>query len=281
MSSSVRQRPGKSSDADSAPSKTSSSSKPRSIYPFSLSDLGRLIVLIFVGSCITSWFVHKEDIWWGHRPQYTKYNFWRGVIVLNPPHLLPRPSRSLGARANAPQRGPLLLTDEQLAQYDGSDPKKPIYLAVNGTIFDVSSGRKFYGPGGSYSFFAGADATRGFVTSCFDTDITPDIRGVEVMYLPVSDPDIDALYTSGELKAKKEQERRQAKIQVDRVIAHWKGFFHNSPKYMTVGKVKREQGWEAERPVPTLCQKAMDGRPTRGPPPGKAKSESESSHDTT
>lgn len=39
------------------------------------------------------------------------------------------------------QRGPVLLTDDQLSAYDGSDSSKPIYLALNGTIYDVSAGR--------------------------------------------------------------------------------------------------------------------------------------------
>lgn len=69
-------------------------------------------------------------------------------------------------------------------------------MAINGTIYDVSNGRKHYGPGGSYHFFAGADASRGFVTGCFDTDRTPDMRGVEEMYLPLDDPEIDGLFVS-------------------------------------------------------------------------------------
>ena len=42
------------------------------------------------------------------------------------------------------QSGPVLLTDEQLKGYDGSDASKPIYLALNGTIYDVSAGRHLY-----------------------------------------------------------------------------------------------------------------------------------------
>jgi hypothetical protein len=38
------------------------------------------------------------------------------------------------------QDGPIYLTDAELATYDGSDPTKPIYVAVNGTIFDVTAG---------------------------------------------------------------------------------------------------------------------------------------------
>eukprot|EP00252_Welwitschia_mirabilis_P002851 TRINITY_DN1286_c0_g1_i1.p1 TRINITY_DN1286_c0_g1~~TRINITY_DN1286_c0_g1_i1.p1 ORF type:complete len:103 (-),score=14.16 TRINITY_DN1286_c0_g1_i1:197-505(-) len=49
---------------------------------------------------------------------------------------------------------------EELRQYDGSDPSKPIYVAIKGRVFDVSSAKNFYGPGGSYGIFAGRDATR-------------------------------------------------------------------------------------------------------------------------
>lgn len=58
--------------------------------------------------------------------------------------------------------------DKELARYDGSEEGKPIYLAVRGLVFDVSTGTRFYGPGQAYNFFAGKDATRSFVTGCFD-----------------------------------------------------------------------------------------------------------------
>ncbi|PIA45986.1 hypothetical protein AQUCO_01600328v1 [Aquilegia coerulea] len=52
------------------------------------------------------------------------------------------------------------LTKEQLKQFDGSDSNKPIYVAIKGRIFDVTTGKSFYGPGGSYCMFAGKDASR-------------------------------------------------------------------------------------------------------------------------
>ena len=58
------------------------------------------------------------------------------------------------------------MTLQQLRQYDGisenSDDR--ICVAVNGKIFDVSKGKRFYGPGGPYSGFAGRDASRGLAT---------------------------------------------------------------------------------------------------------------------
>lgn len=52
------------------------------------------------------------------------------------------------------------LTLEQLKEFDGSDPSKPIYVAIKGRVFDVSTGTSFYGPGGAYAMFAGKDASR-------------------------------------------------------------------------------------------------------------------------
>ncbi|XP_058113997.1 probable steroid-binding protein 3 [Magnolia sinica] len=49
---------------------------------------------------------------------------------------------------------------QQLKQFDGSDASKPIYVAVKGRVFDVSTGKSFYGPGGPYCIFSGKDASR-------------------------------------------------------------------------------------------------------------------------
>ncbi|KAJ4834338.1 Bifunctional protein GlmU [Turnera subulata] len=51
-------------------------------------------------------------------------------------------------------------TASQLREYNGTDPSKPIYVAIKGRVFDVSTGKTFYGPGGSYEMFAGRDASR-------------------------------------------------------------------------------------------------------------------------
>ena len=54
------------------------------------------------------------------------------------------------------QEPPRNFTAKQLRHFDGTfDEKakeqKPIYLSVNGTVFDATDGRDFYGPEGPYA----------------------------------------------------------------------------------------------------------------------------------
>lgn len=49
---------------------------------------------------------------------------------------------------------------------------------MRGRVFDVSSGRNFYGPGGPYENFAGRDASRGLACGSFDQAmLTKDLDG--------------------------------------------------------------------------------------------------------
>ncbi|KAL2431461.1 hypothetical protein ABEF95_009274 [Exophiala dermatitidis] len=68
-------------------------------------------------------------------------------------------------------------TPRTLLKYNGQD-NSPVYLAVRGKVYDVSSGRNFYGPGGPYENFAGRDATRGLACQSFDEEmLTKDLDG--------------------------------------------------------------------------------------------------------
>ena len=53
------------------------------------------------------------------------------------------------------------ISPSQLLAYDGSDPSKPIYVAIKGRVFDVSAKKEMYGKGAGYNVFAGKDASKG------------------------------------------------------------------------------------------------------------------------
>ena len=182
------------------------------------------------------------------------------------------------------------MTDKELSLYNGTDTNLPILLGLNGSIYDVSANPSMYGPGGSYSFFAGRDASRAFVTGCFDTDLNGDLRGVEEMFMPVeedvvpgpadsrgegpekapqginAEPGIDKINKRGR-KLRRERERRVAKKQVAGTIDGWRKMFDGGKggKYFFRGTINREEGsgWGGWGPVKELCEKAREGRPRR------------------
>ncbi|PSS35778.1 Membrane steroid-binding protein [Actinidia chinensis var. chinensis] len=93
-------------------------------------------------------------------------------------------------RANAyALREPVQLgdvTEEELRAYNGSDPEKPLLMAIKGHIYDVSRSRMFYGPGGAYALFAGRDASRALALMSFDPqDLTGNIEGLGASELEV------------------------------------------------------------------------------------------------
>jgi membrane-associated progesterone receptor component len=95
---------------------------------------------------------------------YTTY----ALNKASPPASLPREPPSIVFRTFTPRA---------LLPFNGQNGM-PVYLAVRGRVFDVSSGRNFYGPGGPYENFAGRDASRGLACHSFDEDmLTKDLDG--------------------------------------------------------------------------------------------------------
>ncbi|KAG6375527.1 cytochrome b5 [Boletus reticuloceps] len=74
---------------------------------------------------------------------------------------------------DTPKNDPFTLS--QLAEYDGSDASKPIYVSIKGDVFDVTRKRDVYGSGGSYNIFAGKDGSKGLgMSSLKPEDAVPD-----------------------------------------------------------------------------------------------------------
>ncbi|KAI8825202.1 cytochrome b5-like heme/steroid binding domain-containing protein [Fimicolochytrium jonesii] len=82
-------------------------------------------------------------------------------------------------RGNLGPEGTESFTPAQLAQFDGKDESKPVYIAIRGVVFDCTTGRSMYGPGGSYGIFAGKDASRALAKSSLKAeDVVADIQGL-------------------------------------------------------------------------------------------------------
>jgi predicted heme/steroid binding protein len=59
---------------------------------------------------------------------------------------------------------------EELQKYKGSKPNEPVYVGVDGIVFDVSSKRDVYGASESYGLFAGTDGTRALAKSSLNPE---------------------------------------------------------------------------------------------------------------
>lgn len=115
--------------------------------------------------------------------------------------------------------GQRLFSERLLSEFDGAVPGKPIYLAIDGDVYDVTKGLA-YQPGGSYSFFAGIDAARAFGTGCFKEHRTHDIRGLD----------------DNEMKS----------------LVHWKNFYAEHATYFKIGRVLHKP-IDPATPIPEHC----------------------------
>ncbi|KAJ9104550.1 hypothetical protein QFC21_002047 [Naganishia friedmannii] len=112
-------------------------------------------------------------------------------------------------------------TPAELSAFDGQDASKPVYLGIDGDVYDVTASRRIYGPLGPYHVMAGRDASRAFITGCFQTHLTHDLRGL----------------SSKELGA----------------LSNWKTFFAKHAKYHKVGTVEHPPIDEST-PIPEPCE---------------------------
>ncbi|KAK1217350.1 hypothetical protein PQX77_019985 [Marasmius sp. AFHP31] len=127
-------------------------------------------------------------------------------------------------RTYFPEPGQRLFSERMLSEFDGRVPGRPIYLAIDGDVYDVSKG-KAYQPGGSYHIMAGVDAARAFGTGCFKTHRTHDLRGL----------------SERELQG----------------VEHWKKFYTEHKDYFKVGRVSHPP-IDPASPIPEHCKKDAD-----------------------
>lgn len=155
---------------------------------FTVLDVLRILSGVLLLNAIASWYFTSSPTW-GYDGKW-----------LNPSYLIFRMKNS-----------PVNLTIEELAQHDGTN-SHPLYVAINGSVYDVSLSPMIYGPGGPYAKFAGRDAARAWVTGCFgkEDELTYDLRGLD------------------------DDETKNA-------IHNWQGFYNQHYKYWYVGTVQHEE----------------------------------------
>ncbi|ORX89194.1 cytochrome b5, partial [Basidiobolus meristosporus CBS 931.73] len=112
------------------------------------------------------------------------------------------------------------LSESELSLYNGEDPKLPVYIAIDGEVYDVTPGKEFYGKGGGYGFFSGRDASRAFATGCFKEHLTYDLRGLSLAQLES--------------------------------LKGWKEFYSNHHSYFHVGRVVHPP-IDPKSPIPVDC----------------------------
>ncbi|XP_055910171.1 membrane-associated progesterone receptor component 1-like [Eupeodes corollae] len=75
-------------------------------------------------------------------------------------------------------------TIQELRAFDGNQPDGRVLIGVNGSVYDVTKGKNFYGPGGPYASFAGRDASRNLATfnvTANDNDEYDDLSDLNAM----------------------------------------------------------------------------------------------------
>ncbi|KAL9088656.1 MAG: hypothetical protein Q9159_002992 [Coniocarpon cinnabarinum] len=261
-------------------SKQKSSARPASeasASSFGVLDGLRLLTALLLVSTVASYLTTRGQsfIWNARRPWWTKTKMLRAYFAED-----------------------LLLTNEQLKAYDGTDPSRPILLALNRTIYDVSASPHVYGPNGMYSQLAAKDASRSYITTCFDpaNDLVPYLGGVEEIYVPLwlskklqnkeeakdLAPELDAVAEGevmegmgmraliDELQRKigrrtsrlmREEAYEKARERVRAQIKTWEGMF-NKKEYPIVGRVVgvNETDERLWRNL-TFCEAALKQRP--------------------
>ncbi|CEP22792.1 unnamed protein product [Cyberlindnera jadinii] len=121
----------------------------------SVLDILRMVLGILLLNMMVSWWM-TGSLTYGYKGKLLQRHFWYYQLF--------------GSRVS--------ITEDELLQFNGSDASKPLYIAINGTVWDVSSNPRSFGAGGSYGSFAGKDVARALATNCLN-HLTHDIRDIK------------------------------------------------------------------------------------------------------
>lgn len=101
--------------------------------------------------------------------------YWRSVLI----YALLNVCSSNDSKIKNASKPVRLFTDEELQRYDGSEDGQPIYMAIKGVVFDVTTGKEFYKKGAPYNALVGKDSTRAVAKMSLDpADLTHDTTGL-------------------------------------------------------------------------------------------------------
>merc|ERR1712071_265869 len=151
--------------------------------PFFDNSLGFLItfIAIVIGGYFFVYLPKQTEIKHKRMGDYGNENTAQGLKnaavgqgVEKTASIMSPPSSSLAPPKDDP------ISPSELAKYNGSNPSLPIYLAIKGTVFDVTAKKEMYGPGGSYNIFAGKDGSVGLGKSSLKPeDAVPDYKTLQ------------------------------------------------------------------------------------------------------
>ncbi|KAH3682520.1 hypothetical protein WICPIJ_006511 [Wickerhamomyces pijperi] len=142
--------------ADATPLSNSYDSNSSSNSNLTILDCLRMLLGILMLLSFTSYVSTGTFLSFGYNGKFIKPSFIK--------HIITRPNLSL--------------TIEELSQFNGMDPSKPIYISINRTIWDVSEGKFNYGQSGAYNMFAGQEISRALATNCMN-HLSYDLRDLE------------------------------------------------------------------------------------------------------
>lgn len=124
----------------------------------------------------------------------------------------------------------ITFTSAELEEFGSGENGKAIYLSVFGRVYDVSEGKKFYGPDSNYAMFAGKDVTRALCLGCKEPECL--VRSTESL---------------------SENQIKEGK--------RWLSFFHTHDKYHYVGSMESS---DSEAWLDALIEDAIAQRDDEG-----------------